>query len=196
MTDARDCPTRTISLCSRRRRRRRRLAVAGIRLTGWQHRTAVTVVLQSQVSDSPGGNTGPPSSCSRRYPTHRVATPDRRRRRLAVAGIRLTGWQHRTAATVVLQSQVSDSPGGNTGPPPSCLDSSRCYAAHSRSNRLGRAGRPRVPGKKIKNNSTDFADFGLRIAEKCVWRPRSARTRYSAPTDPLAVITGLSLIHI
>jgi len=38
-----------------------------------------------------------------------------------------------------------------------------------------------------------FADFGLLIAQKCVWRPGSAQTRwgsYSAPADPLAVVRG------
>jgi len=38
-----------------------------------------------------------------------------------------------------------------------------------------------------------FADFGLSIAQKCVWQPGCARTRwgsYSAPPHPLAVIRG------
>ena len=36
-------------------------------------------------------------------------------------------------------------------------------------------------------NFNRFADFGLWIAQKCVWRPGSARTRWG---DPLAVIMG------
>ena len=38
-----------------------------------------------------------------------------------------------------------------------------------------------------------FANFGLRIAPKCVWRPSSAKTRwgsYGTPPDPVAVIKG------
>jgi len=39
-----------------------------------------------------------------------------------------------------------------------------------------------------------FADFGLRLVQKCVWRPGSVRTHwgstYSTPPDSLAVIRG------
>ena len=52
---------------------------------------------------------------------------------------------------------------------------------------LGRVGKdwrgPRIPGKKIVHVGETFNSF----AQKCAWRPGSARARcgsYSAPSDP------------
>ena len=60
--------------------------------------------------------------------------------------------------------------------------------------RVGKLQGARVPGKKnvhVGESCNRFADFGLWIAQKRVWRPGSDRTRwrsYSAPPDPPAVL--------
>ena len=50
------------------------------------------------------------------------------------------------------------------------------------------------PSLTVLSFLNGFADFGLWIAQKCVWQPDSARTRwrtYSASPDPLAAIRGM-----
>jgi len=45
-------------------------------------------------------------------------------------------------------------------------------------------------GRLVQVGETFYriADYGLRIAQKCVWRPGSGCESYSAPPDSLAVM--------
>ena len=104
-----------------------------------------------------------------------------------------------------LRRRSTTSPASSTPTYVSLLRTTLSGCAVGWAGRGAKSSGPRIPAKRKNENNNfpatvgesfnRFADSGLRIARKCVWRPgyRSARTRwgsYSAPPDPVAVIRG------